>query len=182
MTTPSLLMGIVTGAAIYGAAALQLGLADELGPQFLLMIAAWWLRISPPARGVVGAACLGLLIDMLSHHRLGLHLATCGILAAIAGECLSERQRRHAWSLPLLTGWLVMGDAVVSRTVLAIQRGEIVTFPDLWKTGVPSAWWSMVLVAGCLVGGDLVRRYVEPWRTSYGPQLTNTWTGLTEGD
>lgn len=179
---PRLLMGLCAGVAVYGAAALQLGLGDDWGPQFLLLLAAWWLHTASPARGVVGVASAGLLIDLLSHHRLGLHLATCGVLAALAVECLTERQRRHVWSLPLLTGWLVIGDAVVSRTVLAIQRGEIVSLPVLWENGAQRALWSVAMVVGCLIGSDLVRRYVAPWRPAHGPRLTNTWAGLTEGE
>ncbi len=147
---------------------------------WLMIVAAWCLLDRRNRHGGWWVLLIGLLIDLTSQHRIGLHLATCGALAAILQVAFADRKSPAWWHLPLVAGWLTFGDAVISRTILMWTRIEPLN-PSLIlihaaRICVPTVLVSLILIA--LI--HILRRLLHDPDHRRPLELQNQWARLAE--
>jgi rod shape-determining protein MreD len=179
MMTTTLWKRLSYGGVIYLAAAVELTQPFAGGPSWLLLVAAWLLCRTRSHEGIVWAMFIGGAIDLLSHHRLGVHLATCGLLAAIARSTLLDTDARPWWCLPVVAAWMSAGDAALSQTALVWLTGAETT-PIAIATLAASLGIRAALTAwGLLLLREIARRMWISGRSSTW-QLENQWNRLAE--
>lgn len=175
-----LLQNAAIGFAIYAAATIQVALGDEDGPQWLLALAAWWLCTTAPHHGTLGVAGIGLCLDVMGHDRVGLHLAICGVLAALVRSCLTGDLASRVWSYPLVTFWLVWGDLTISHTIRGLSSGAPIDLPSFSSKALLVAGETVGIVLLLMFCFDLVGRYFRPITHAGSPRLNNRWSRLAE--
>jgi cell shape-determining protein MreD len=152
----------------------------ETAPNLVLAVAtAWWSR-HPGSPGVLGIAAAGLLLDSMGHGRLGLHLAVCGVLAALATMALSAEAVGRWWSRPVMSSWLVFGNVAASAGLLAMIDRTPLDLSDSLQRALASA----LATAGIVAGIDLILfvlgRCVVGSNSVTALRLGNRWNRLTE--
>ena len=167
------------GLAIYIAAALQLVLFPQEGPQLLLAVAGWILCSTTPKNGIVWTALIGLGIDLAGHDRLGLHLATCGVLGSLAistGLTATDSE----WRRVLIAGWLALGDPLISQVLCGLLQQRPLDFEALLSEAGRTSLWTAGTVAAVLLLREITIRSCQPLLPSGRLELQNQWTGLAE--
>ncbi|HUQ69321.1 MAG TPA: hypothetical protein VM165_07360 [Planctomycetaceae bacterium] len=165
----------------YIAAVVQIAFCpDAGGPHCVLALAAWWLCRHPGPRGVLWVALSGLLLDAVGNGRLGLHLGTCGMLAALATSALSSGMTARWWVRPVIAAWLAFGDAAVSATLLSLTTPAPLDLSTVLRDAGVSALWTAVLVAEVGLSGTLVSRCLAPQVSAPSVRLSNRWNRLSE--
>lgn len=181
MTTRSVMILMSWMAAAYVAAVMQVTVpANDFGMNVVLAVAAAWLCRHRGSRGVLGVAGAGLLLDALGNDRLGLHLGSCGVLAAMA-VASGALQRAPSWLLlSLMAGWLACGDAAVTTAALSFSTATPFSLSEAMRSAVQSGISTAALVAVVLGLITVCRRSLAiPSRVS-AVQLNNHWNRLTE--
>ncbi|MDZ4686772.1 MAG: hypothetical protein SH850_16995 [Planctomycetaceae bacterium] len=153
---------------------------DTGGPHCVLALAAGWLCRHPGPRGVFGVALGGLLLDAVGNGRLGLHLGTCGMLAALAASALSGGMTARWWVRPVIAAWLAFGDTAVSATLLSLTTPTRLDLSDVLRDAGASALWTAALVAAVALSGTLLSRCLAPHVSASSVRLSNRWNRLSE--
>lgn len=165
--------------AIYVAAALQLVLFPQEGPQLLLAVAGWILCSTTPKNGILWTAIIGLGIDLAGHDRLGLHLATCGVLGSLAIST-GLTTAGSEWRRPLLAGWLAFGDPLISQVLCGLLKQQPLDLSALLSEAGRSSLWTAGTVIVVLLLRDIALRSCQPLLPGGRLELQNQWTGLAE--
>jgi hypothetical protein len=174
MTSPHQLKLAVWLGLVYVAAVVQTAWGPE--PHWLLAVAAGWLTTQPGARGVLGVAAIGGVLDAVGSGRLGLHLGTCGVLAAVAAMSLGTLSR--GWQRPLVAAWLTFGNGVVSALVLSLSTSSPLPTAALREAAV-SAAYTAGLIAGVALLWTIIRRCLHNSVGVPTVRLGNRWHRLT---
>jgi cell shape-determining protein MreD len=167
--------------AIYVAIVCQTGFDESAligtAPSLTAAVAAWAVVSHRRARGVWWAAIAGFACDAAGHGRLGLHLSTYGVFAAVVAFWLTS-ERRPAWMTILAAAVISGGDELVGRLLLPSTDGRVGPIAHLLASlqsavatagvvfAVVALLWAMCRVLG--------RDAASPVR------LANRWSMLTE--
>ena len=169
--------------AVYLAVVLQSVFGERMPgvalPAFGAAVAAWAVAVLPPSRAVFCAALAGLASDAAGHDRIGLHLATFAVSAAVL-SALGCPWRGRGWSAAVaacvLAAFDVWCSGLLGAAVGFDLRTPIQTGFAALETGASTG--SVVLaVAGA---AWLVRRIVNGDRSARPMKIGNRWTMLTE--
>ncbi len=166
--------------AVYLAASIQITVFAESGPQLLLAVGAWILCGSSPRAGILWALAIGLCLDATAHGRLGLHFATCGVLAAIARATIRSGERPAYWHRPVIAGWLAWGDSVVSQTLRYTLAQAQIDLAAITSPAAITAGQTAAVVWAGVIFLELTRRCLNPNGVRNVVHLENQWSRLTE--
>lgn len=166
--------------AVYAAASIQLTILPEPGPQLLLAVAAWILCGSSPRGGILWAMAIGLFLDAAANGRLGLHVATCGVLAATAHATILTSDRPAFWHGPVIAGWLALGDSVISQTMQRALAHDAIEVVAVTLHAVAIAGLTAAVVFAGVIFRELTRRCLILHENPSVMRLENHWSRLTE--
>ena len=165
---------------LYAAAALQVGVWPEEGPRCLAMLAAWWVWLTPRHGGVTWCLLAGLALDLTTHGRLGLNMATYGVLAAIVAETLLADERRVAWQLTATTAWFTAGSTCLSEACRIAWQGTPWRLESLWEPTWSATWPTVVCTVVLQLTVGLFRRLWATRDAGGRWELHNEWRRLSE--
>ncbi|MDX1969384.1 MAG: hypothetical protein SFV23_19560 [Planctomycetaceae bacterium] len=171
---------LVRTLAVYAAASIQLTILPEPGPQLLLAVAVWILCESSPRGGILWAMAIGLLLDAAGHGRLGLHVATCGVLAATAHATILTSDRPAFWHGPVIAGWLAWGDSMISQILQRSLAQDAMELVAVTLHAVAIAGLTAAVVLAGVIFRELTRRCFMLREYPSVVRLENQWSRLTE--